>query len=360
MVDSLYSTGGGFMNDEERELFYEAGFVAGRLGWPNPDVISTSEIALLVPTGDPALVVSGREGLTLEQARTIAAISGAGRPIRVVTTHTPPGEVLAWLPNGCLHVIGQDVATPLNSSASSSSSNLLTNPAERESSALNLDDVLVSFFFDEFSDVQDMEQTARVHLAAGMREVKVGLAWDRHIWVQGREASYCLLCSDVITEELRHRECWARGWLDSVGASFTLNVRIDDQAILLLCGPWSDDSVGRSGPATASRPFDWGLCDRMDASVKTDQHLGFSLLFLQEGPDIDIARNPGTRALGDIPDHLRQIPGGEDAVWTILRAWAIGLFACAQDSGVTALQHNIIEVDEFIKGTWDAIVADLA
>lgn len=100
------------MDDEEQALLYEAGYVAGRLGWSDIDVVSTSEIALVTPSGAPAIVVCGQESLTVDQARVMAALRGAGRRIRLVTTHPLPSEVAEWLPEGAIHVIGRDVATP--------------------------------------------------------------------------------------------------------------------------------------------------------------------------------------------------------------------------------------------------------
>lgn len=104
--------GDGRMNDDDQALLYEAGYLAGRLQWPNPYVVSGAELSAMAPVGDPVIVVCGDEGLTINQARAVKAVNEGSRPIRVVTARTLPAEVAAWLPQGSVHVIGQDVATP--------------------------------------------------------------------------------------------------------------------------------------------------------------------------------------------------------------------------------------------------------
>ncbi len=94
------------MNDEERAMFYEAGYLAGVLSWHDPDVIQPSELSAMGPAGDPVIVMCGDDGLTTAQARAVAAINGAGRAIRVVTAEALAPEVAAWLPEGSLHQMG--------------------------------------------------------------------------------------------------------------------------------------------------------------------------------------------------------------------------------------------------------------
>ena len=100
------------MSDEERALYYEAGYLAGHLSWPDPDVVTPNELAALTPAGDPVIVLCGKDGLATDQARTFAAIHGAGRPGRVVTTVPLPPEVEAWLPASSLHVLGSPISEP--------------------------------------------------------------------------------------------------------------------------------------------------------------------------------------------------------------------------------------------------------
>ncbi len=115
------------MSDEERALFYEAGYLAGILSWPDPDVATPDELPALAPAGGPVIVLCGKDGLTTDQARTFAAIHGAGRPGRVITTAPLPPDVEAWLPAGSLHLMGsghpeapQDVGANVTAAASDS------------------------------------------------------------------------------------------------------------------------------------------------------------------------------------------------------------------------------------------------
>lgn len=94
------------MNDEERAVLYEAGFLAGSLGWPNPSVISVAEISEMQPIGDPVIVLCKRDGLAPDQARAIAALQGAGRDVRVITTAGLTPDAAAWLPIGSIHEVG--------------------------------------------------------------------------------------------------------------------------------------------------------------------------------------------------------------------------------------------------------------
>ena len=94
------------MNDDDRALLFEAGRLANHLSWPNPDVISASQIAALSPVGGGVIVLCGQGGMTTDQARTVAAISGAGRPVRVITATLLPPDVVAWLPAESIHESG--------------------------------------------------------------------------------------------------------------------------------------------------------------------------------------------------------------------------------------------------------------
>ncbi len=127
------------MSDDERALYYEAGYLAGLLSWPDPDVVTPTELAALTPTGDPLIVLCGKDGLTTDQARTFAAIHGAGRPGRVVTATALPPDVQAWLPADSLHLIGSsppevrhDVGADLTAAASDGGVSLIRQAYEVE------------------------------------------------------------------------------------------------------------------------------------------------------------------------------------------------------------------------------------
>lgn len=191
-------------------------------------------------------------------------------------------------------------------------------------------------------------------LADAMRDVKVGVAWDRHIWATSGEGTWCLL-EDNIPGTVRHdRGCAWVDFLGGTGANLALNIRILDQVILLLCGPWHWDwGSGMSGSATASKPFDWGL--RGGSLPMADSDLLDTLHYLQGAPGM--TRVP---QLGEIPSRFRRIPGGEELVRTyILQDWATAFFKVIQNSGVSGFKHLGTKADAQLQRNWDEIVGML-
>ena len=191
-------------------------------------------------------------------------------------------------------------------------------------------------------------------LAAAMRDVKVGVAWDRHIWATSGEGTWCLL-EDHIPGTVRHdrgRCAWV-DFLGGTGANLALNIRILDQVILLLCGPWHWDwGSGMSGSATASEPFRWGV-KLMGGSLRmADSDLLDTLHYLQGAPGMD--RVP---QLGEIPSSFRRIPGGEELMRDyILSDWATAFFKVIQDSGVSGFERLGTKADTELQRNWDEIV----
>lgn len=320
------------MNDEEQALLYEAGYMAGRLDWPDIDVVSTSEIASVAPSGGPAIVVCGQESLTVEQARALAAVSGAGRAIRLVTTHRPPEEVAAWLPTGSIHVIGKDVtATPATTVIGPPHPWGYSFEAASEQEGRGW----------ELNDGSWLDDAAKTALAAAMREVKVGVAWDRHIlmtgdtgWFRvGDSADLPVKGLSKAVVDYSDYEFIDVDLLSGLGASLTLNIRILDQVILLICGPFNYDFGNNSYCVTASTEL--------------------KLCLLQEGPGISVS------SLGDVPERFRRIPGGRDCVENILGSWANGFFGLIQREGEFGFCRIGVDCDDELQKDWDQCVAFL-
>lgn len=193
-------------------------------------------------------------------------------------------------------------------------------------------------------------------LAAAMRGVKVGVAWDRHIWVTGGEGTGCLLQNNIPGTVPHDGGCNSSDFLGGLGANLALNIRILDQVILLLCGPWHWDwGAGMSGSATASKPFDWGFASMGGSLPVPDSSLLDTLHYLQGAPGM--ARVP---QLGEIPSSFRRIPGGEELVRDyILRDWATAFFKVIQNSGVSGFKRLGTKADAELQRNWDEIVGML-
>lgn len=308
------------MDDDERALLYEAGYLAGRLQWRDPVVVSASAIASVTPDGGPVIVVGTDESMTVDKAQAVAAVSWAGRPIRLVTAGELPGEVAAWLPEGSIHVIGQEVTTP---------------PATP----------VIDYLFDSFegvdSLVHDLDDADKAALAAAMRGVKVGVAWDRHIlmpaatgWFRvGGSPNWPIKGLSKAMVDYSDYEFVDIDLLAGLQASLTLNIRILDQVILLVCGPfnwdWRNESYCVTGGTDTK--FRW----------------------LQEGPLVSVS------ALGHVPDQFRRVPGGENLVKVILSGWADSFFGVIQRGGEVAFCQIGVGFDTDLQADWDDCVENL-
>lgn len=195
-------------------------------------------------------------------------------------------------------------------------------------------------------------------LASAMRGVKVGVAWDRHIWATTGGGTYCLLQSHIPgTVGHDGGDCAYVDFLGGLGVNLALNIRILDQVVLLLCGPWTWDFSGFSGCATASKPFGWGFAawTGVDSLPLPPDSILDTLHYLQGAPGMN--RVP---QLGEIPSSFRLIPGGEELVRDyILRDWATAFFKLIQFSGVSAFERLGTEADAELQRNWDEVVGTL-
>ena len=80
-----------------QELLFEAGKVAFRRGWNDPELVTASDLDELPPSGPPVLLIATAEEITAGCARTVASLTGAGRQLSVVTDSPLPPEIASWL-----------------------------------------------------------------------------------------------------------------------------------------------------------------------------------------------------------------------------------------------------------------------
>ena len=79
-------------------------------GWTDAIIIDLEDLAAQGPSGPPILAVDVEGTFGVDDAKDIAALVGAGRSVRVVTSSPPPGSVTGWLPTN-EHVIMADQAS---------------------------------------------------------------------------------------------------------------------------------------------------------------------------------------------------------------------------------------------------------
>jgi hypothetical protein len=84
--------------------WFEAGKVVERRGWGEVDITELAELDSQAPTGPP-LVVLCPTPLSVDAARQIAALHGAGRAIAVVTANEVAADVEQWLPGGVVEFV---------------------------------------------------------------------------------------------------------------------------------------------------------------------------------------------------------------------------------------------------------------
>ena len=79
------------------QLLFEAGKLAFRKGWDDPELVTASHLNELPPSGPPVLLIATAEEITADSARTVASLTGAGRQVSVVTDGPLPPEIASWL-----------------------------------------------------------------------------------------------------------------------------------------------------------------------------------------------------------------------------------------------------------------------
>lgn len=83
---------------------FEAGRLAQGYDWDEVDLVEPASLDDVAPSGSPVMVLCETE-LTVDQARTIAALYAAGRKIAALCASPPAPDALEWLPDGVLRLL---------------------------------------------------------------------------------------------------------------------------------------------------------------------------------------------------------------------------------------------------------------
>lgn len=166
------------------DLRFESGKVAGARGWRAVEVVDTAQLADQTPSHTPLVVEAAAQSLTIDSARTIAALHAAGRSVILVTDSPPAADITQWIPEGCVHVVGTPLAAASEEAA----------PRAEAGSGGGSD------FFGPYPP--DIDQTTRLEsiasdleaeeltsLAGLLESTSIALDWDREWWMRG---SICL------------------------------------------------------------------------------------------------------------------------------------------------------------------------
>lgn len=93
----------GAESEGEKVLYLQDAVLAGRLiermGWDDAVVVEALTLQDEQPNG-PRLVVTGARDLTVDLAKHLAALVGAGRSVELVSAQDAPADVAGWLPTG--------------------------------------------------------------------------------------------------------------------------------------------------------------------------------------------------------------------------------------------------------------------
>lgn len=160
-------------------------------------------------SGDPVMVLCDDGGLSLQQARTVAAVCGAGRDVRVITTQTLPVETAAWIPAGSIHKLGTE---------------LPGSPAVATSTGVDTSQLRESYFVDMSSWFSAGDGDSEL-----LASTPITLNWDVAWW--GLDGAL-------------HLPEDGQDWyfdryypISSMGVLFALPFLVGDAAVLGVCSP---------------------------------------------------------------------------------------------------------------------------
>lgn len=340
-------------------LMFEAGRLAERRGWQSAEVVETGALGSVLPGPGQVIVVVSEVGLTVADARAVAALASSGKEVAVVTGAELSDEVLAWLPQGCLYKSG-----------------------EPQRSVWSVSDGLVTLTPDEEDlwnerILEPIQAKDARSLAAVLRQVSVGVAWDRPIFVPSTAACYGgILNADAYEkfpirglpdeDYLRFEDdevtgMWRTdtnplcilGWREERVAEFnsvlTLNVSVGGSPVLLACGPYFE-TQGRD-----------------DFSSCIVRERGYNLHGFKEMPgDVDqfsrLQARPRTKQAGltPLPPWLGSMPSeSRDVVLGLLDAWASSFFRAVVAWGIDFFRRHGKDLDAALQADWETLIQRL-
>ena len=88
-------------------LMFEAGRLAQHRGWASAEVVETAALGSVSPGPGELVVVAPEASFSVPQAREVAALHSSGKNVVVVSSVPLAQDAMAWLPEGCTHVVGE-------------------------------------------------------------------------------------------------------------------------------------------------------------------------------------------------------------------------------------------------------------
>ncbi len=324
-------------------LMFEAGRLAERRGWVSAEVVEMAALGSVLPGPGQVIVVVSEVGLSVADARAVAALTASGKEVAVISGVAPSDDVLAWLPKGCLYTVGE----PLGS-------------------GWTVTDGLVVLAHDGFElwDESILEGLPMKHadgLAEAVRQVTVGVAWDRPIYAPSTHECY----GGILNSDGGYGRFPMRGMRDEEYLRFeegdltrsiysnplrmglsspilTLNVSLDGSPMLLVCGPYFEEY--ENDYSFCWRDGGWTFVGR---DVVTDMQLAR----LQARPRMH------QQGLMPLPGWLDSLPSeSRDVVFHLCDAWASGFFRAVVAWGIDFFRRHGKDLDAALQADWQTLL----
>ncbi len=332
----------------EMDMSFEAGKVVGALGWDETEVISPQELGSASPSGEPLVIAATSGSLARESARIIAALHAAGRPVMVVSESALPGDVNQWLPDTCVHVVGDPLEDARARRVGGS------DAEQGVTFAFGVEQDLVAMTIDRWEvdiDSGDLDTTTQA-----MRETPVSFAWNRPVvWLDHDGFGGSWLASlhnllhdpqlgelDVVrnapeldwSQVFEIEESTFGGAGASKGAPILfINADIGDGQALLACG--------------------YHFAPRVFLGTDADAYFPQSdLAFLMTGSSK--GRAPG------LPANISRSPAAAGIVNEVLGGVATSLFCTVIDRGIRDVIRHTPALDHALQVTWTAAIEELS
>jgi hypothetical protein len=88
------------VSEPNPRMLFEAGRVGGSRCWRSPLLIDVSAVESLEPAGAPLVILVHEAEITAADARTTAALIGAGREAVILSGNGVSDDVAGWFPEG--------------------------------------------------------------------------------------------------------------------------------------------------------------------------------------------------------------------------------------------------------------------
>ena len=339
-------------------LMFEAGRLAERQGLQSADVVETGALGSVSPGPGQVIVVASEAGLVVSEARAVAALASSGKEVAVVTAAALSDDVLAWLPKDCLYTVGE----PLGSGWAVTDGLVTLTPEAGDPSVVWDDWIL------EALPIKDAGR-----LADALRPVRVGVAWDRPIFVPSTQLSdqgilniqgsstqihgvepeeYLRFEKDLVTL------MWhvgsnplnllsARGdFYEAHNAVLTLNISLGGRPVLLVCGPYFDGQGSHDYSACVVRERERNLPGLIESRTHS-----YQFHTLQARP----RTNPDD--LEPLPPWINSLPSdSREVVLRLFDTWASAFFRALIAWGVDWICRYGKDLDAALQADWETLI----